>query len=95
MDVRDVGLRGHADEEIADYAKTRNLIVLSADLGFANILRFPIGSHPGIAVARFPSEMPSEQVNQALVVALRTVTVEDLRGSVMIIEPGRVRLRKR
>jgi hypothetical protein len=39
--------------------------------------------------------MPSEQLNQALAVALRAVTVEELRGNVMIIEPGRVRLRRR
>jgi predicted nuclease of predicted toxin-antitoxin system len=95
VDVRDVGLRGHADDEIASYAKTHKLIVLSADLGFGNILRFPIGSHPGIAVARFPNEMPPEQLNHALATALRAVTVEELRGKVLIIEPGRVRLRTR
>ncbi len=94
VDVRDVGLRGRPDDEVASYAKTQNLVVLSADLDFGNILRYPMGSHPGIAIVRFPNEIPTDQLNDALTNALRGVAPEELQGNVLIIEPSRVRLRK-
>jgi predicted nuclease of predicted toxin-antitoxin system len=81
VDVRDIGLRGRSDDEIASHARARNLIVLSADLGFGN-------------VARFPNELPSQQLNRVLIEALRGVSAEEIRGNILIIEPGRVRLRK-
>ena len=95
MDIRDVGLRGRPDAEIARFAREQNLIVLSADLGFGNIQRFPIGSHPGMAIVRLPNEMPSEQMNEAVAAALRGITVEEIRGGVLVIEAGRIRLRRR
>jgi predicted nuclease of predicted toxin-antitoxin system len=92
--VRDVGLRGHPDGEIAEYAKSRNLVILTADVGFGNILRFPIGTHPGMVIARFPNEISSDRLNEALLSALQEVSLHEFRGNVLIVEPGRVRLRK-
>jgi len=40
-DVRDVGLRGQSSDKIFSYAQKHRAILLSADLGFANIVRFP------------------------------------------------------
>ncbi len=37
VDVRDVGLRGVSDEQVAAYAKANNLCLVTADGGFANI----------------------------------------------------------
>jgi predicted nuclease of predicted toxin-antitoxin system len=95
MDVRDVGLRGRPDDEIASFARQQNLVVLSADLGFGNIQRFPIGSHPGMAIVRLPNEMPSGQINEAVAAALQAITIEEIRGGVLVIEAGRIRLRRR
>jgi len=55
LDVRDHGLRGAADREIFAFAQQRKAVLLTADLGFANLLAFPMGSHHGIIVARFPN----------------------------------------
>jgi predicted nuclease of predicted toxin-antitoxin system len=93
-DVRDVGLRGHPDDDIAEYAKVRKLVVLTADLGFGNALRFPIGAHPGVVIARFPNEIPAKSVTAALVSALLDIKLDEIRGNVLVVEPGRVRLRK-
>lgn len=35
VDVRDVGLRGHTDEEVFDYAQKRNAVPGSGDKGSA------------------------------------------------------------
>ena len=55
--VVDLGLRGRSDDEIFDHALAGRLTLLSADMGFGNILRYPLGSHSGIVVARFPNEL--------------------------------------
>ncbi len=35
-DVRDVGLRGHSDEEVFKFAQNKNAIIFTADLGFSS-----------------------------------------------------------
>ena len=89
-----MGLRGHPDDEIAEYANSRELVVLTGDLGFGNILRFPIGTHSGIVIARFLNEIPAKALTRSLVSALQDVKVDEIRGNVLVVEPGRVRLRK-
>jgi len=70
------------------------MVLVSGDLGFANILRFPIGSHHGIVVTRFPNDIPTATINADIVRALRDLSEEELLGSLAILEPGRVRLRR-
>jgi hypothetical protein len=68
--------------------------VLTGDLGFGNLVRFPLATHHGIVVARFPNDWPVGVVNQAILAGLRALTDEEIRGNLAIIEPGRVRLRR-
>jgi predicted nuclease of predicted toxin-antitoxin system len=93
-DVRDIGLRKSPDDDIFTYAVSHALVLLSGDLDFGNILRFPLGSHPGIVVARFPNEVPTTKVNAAILQAVQSLSGEDIVGNLIIVEPGRIRLRK-
>jgi predicted nuclease of predicted toxin-antitoxin system len=93
-DVRDVGLRGHSDEEVFEYAQTQGAILLTADKGFGNLLRFPLGTHAGILVVRVPDELPIQIVNQEMLRALEDLASEDLAGLLMIVELGRTRVRR-
>lgn len=54
-DVRDVGLRGRSDQAIFEYAQAHNSIIVTADTDFANVLDYPLGTHPGIIVLRLPN----------------------------------------
>lgn len=93
-DVRDVGLRGHADEHVFAFAVAQRRVLLTADLGFANLLAFPLGSHAGILVARFPNELAAHELANALVTTLALLSDEELEGSLVIVEPHRLRLRR-
>ncbi len=93
-DVRDLGLRTTPDVKIFRYAQEHGYTLLSQDMGFSNILRFPLGSHHGIVVARFPNAIPIQVLNQSLVEALQNVNEEELRGALLIVEPNRIRLRR-
>ena len=86
---------GRPDDEVLALALNKELSLVTGDLGFGNILRYPLGTHRGIVVARFPNEIPNEVLNAAILAALRGLTEQDLNGSLVIIEPGRVRLRRK
>jgi predicted nuclease of predicted toxin-antitoxin system len=93
-DVRDVGLRGHGDQEIFDYAQARGAILITGDKGFSNTLRFPPGTHAGIIVVRLPNELPTHKANEELLRGLRDLEGEELTGLLLIIEVGRTRIRR-
>jgi predicted nuclease of predicted toxin-antitoxin system len=93
-DVRDVGLRGRDDQEIFDYAQAQSAILITADKDFSNVLRFPLGTHSGIMVVRVPDELPTQKVNQELLRALADLAGEELTGLLVIVEAGRVRIRR-
>lgn len=93
-DVREIGLRGKTDAEVFKTAQDLKAILVTADLGFANTLTFPLGSHCGIVVVRFPNDVSVENLNRGVVSALSGLTNEEVRGCLIILEPGRMRLRK-
>ena len=79
--VIECGLRGQPDGSIFDHA-------------VANVLRFPRGSHHGIVVTRFPNGLPTTTMNADIVRVLGDLSDEELRGNLVILEPGRIRLRR-
>jgi predicted nuclease of predicted toxin-antitoxin system len=68
--------------------------LLTGDLGFSNILKFPLGQHFGIVVARFPNEMTPGEINREIVTSLRDLGESDFKGNLIILEPGRIRIRR-
>lgn len=95
FDVRDHGLRGKSDEDIFRFAQEKRAILFSGDLGFSNVLQFPPGSHAGIIILRFPNEMPTSAINTLVLASLALASEEDLTGNLVIISPGKVRVRRR
>jgi predicted nuclease of predicted toxin-antitoxin system len=93
-DVRDHGHRGSDDEEIYRFAQEEEAILLTGDLGFGNILKFPLGQHSGIVVARFPNEMAPWVINREIVTSLKDLGENDFKGNLIILEPGRIRIRR-
>lgn len=93
-DVRDVGLRGSADDDILAYAVAHGLTLLTGDLGFANLLRFPLGAHRGIVVARLSNQWAAARRTQIIADAVRELPDDVLLGCLNIVEPGRIRLRR-
>ncbi len=60
-DVRDLGLGAATDDVILRHARTHGYTLISGDKGFTNVLRFPLGTHHGILVARFPRRTPARE----------------------------------
>ena len=95
VEVRDVGLRGAADPEIAAYAQKHKLCLLSGDIGFADIRSYPPGEYFGIVVMRLPAKATSSTILALLASFLiKSEIVSQLDGKLAVVELGRVRIRK-
>ena len=95
LDIRDHGLRGSTDERVFQFAQQHGACLITEDLGFANILRFPLGQHNGIIVGRFPSRAQTQTVVTQVLQALETLTEAEVRGALVIVEIGQSRIRRR
>lgn len=95
FDVRDHGLRGKSDEDVFHFAQQKVAVLFSGDLGFSNIFQFPLGSHAGIVILRFPNEMPTPMINVAVLATLSLISEDDFTGNLVVISPGKVRVRRR
>jgi predicted nuclease of predicted toxin-antitoxin system len=93
-DIRDHGYRGSGDEEIYRFAQEEKAVLLTGDLGFSNILKFPLGQHFGIVVARFPNEMAPRKINREIVSSLGGLGENEIRRNLIILEPGRIRIKR-
>jgi len=94
LDVRDIGLRGHSDADVFAYAQAHNLVLVTADKGFSNVVAYAPGTHAGLIVVRVPNELPTQRVNEELLRALSGLQGETLQGLLGIVEVGRTRIRR-
>ena len=81
---------GTSDEEIAAFATERDMIVVSCDLHFANILRFPPENSPGFIVIRCQVQS-IKAIRRVFEAFAGTVDWHSTRHRLTIVEPGRIR----
>ena len=94
LDIRDVGLRGRSDAEIFAFAQREHAVIVTGDMGFGNILRYPLGSHAGIIIVHYPNEVSNSEINSKIRAAVSSLSEAEIRGSLLILEPGRIRRKK-
>ena len=94
VDVRDCGLRGASDQEVFESAKQSGAIVFTGDLGFGNLHKYPLGTHHGLFIAHFPNDISTEELNRHVAEAIKNLTEADYEGNLIILEPGKIRIRR-
>ncbi len=93
-DVRDIGLGGATDMEIAAYAQGEGLCLVTGDLGFSNIRDYPPEKYAGLVVVRLPRTATASFILSLLEGFLQQEgLVGRMPGNLAIVEPGRVRIR--
>jgi predicted nuclease of predicted toxin-antitoxin system len=95
LDVRDCGLRGENDEHIFSFAQKEKAVLLTGDLGFGNLLSFPVGRHAGIVIVHFPNEISIPELNNQIIKAFDTLTEKDFDRNLIVLEPGKIRIRRK
>src|SRR5437870_2814909 len=66
VDVRDIGLRSAKDPQIAQYAQTEKLCLITGDYDFADIRNYPPDQYYGIVVLSIPANTTAKYINQLL-----------------------------
>ncbi|MFY9463369.1 MAG: DUF5615 family PIN-like protein [Candidatus Sungiibacteriota bacterium] len=91
--VLDVGLVDASDNDIIRWAVAHDAIIVTRDLDFANIVAHPISSHVGAIILRVPSHFTFAEIKKVLTSFLTVAEKEELRHAVVIVEPGKYRIR--
>ena len=79
--------------ELLKLATQRQSVLITRDGDFTNLAVYPLGSHSGIVWLDItPETMP--HVHLVLCQALRSLTPEQLFGSLLIVDPQTFRLRR-
>lgn len=93
MTVYDEKLQGKPDTEVAKAAKEEKRILFTLDVGFADIRKFPPGTHPGIILFR-PEKMGPSFVNHFILNFARKVNVQEFASCIVVVEHNKIRIRK-
>jgi predicted nuclease of predicted toxin-antitoxin system len=92
--IRDIGMQGASDVAVFDYAQREGAVLVTPDLEFGDIRDFPPGRHCGVVLLRMPRVVTAPRLAGEVVRLLRGLTEADLRGNLVIVEPGHVRIRR-
>jgi len=91
--VNELGMAKSKDKEIIGYASEREMVILSADLDFGNILAYTQSNKPSVIIFRLLDPSP-EHVNSLLSSNLPNIKDDLIIGSIVIIEDFKIRVRK-
>jgi predicted nuclease of predicted toxin-antitoxin system len=91
--VLDEGLSGKPDAAVGEAARAEDRILLTLDLDFADVRKFPPGTHPGIVLFR-PAGMGPGSVQQFVLGFLHSADLGEASGAIVIVETQRVRIRR-
>ncbi|MBI4434523.1 DUF5615 family PIN-like protein [Candidatus Uhrbacteria bacterium] len=94
LDVHQLRLRGAVDAVIFRAAQRHHAILVTGDLGFADIRRFPPRSCAGIIVIRFPNTLTIAVRCRELRRLLRRSTPQQFHRTLTIIAPNLLRFRR-
>jgi len=92
--VADVGLLTAADQAILDYAAANELVIVSADTDFGELLALSRGAvRPSAVLLRSADRLTPDQQAALLAANLPAVADELKTGALVTIARGRVRVR--
>jgi len=92
--VKTSGLSGTKDPELFVFAQKEQRIIISRDLGWANIKTYPPNTHCGLIILRFPFEAIATEIRQVLEQFIDRVDMSEIVGATVIVDKNKFRIRK-
>ncbi len=94
LDVRDIGLGGANDHQIAAYAKEHHLVLITRDFDFSDVRNYPPPEYAGIIVLALQDDATSVTVVRLMEsFLLQSQLLSHLNGRLALVEIWRVRFR--
>jgi len=90
--VVEEGLSGISDQQLFEACVAEERCLVSLDLDFADVVRFPPHGTKGIAVIRLPKGVTPELLRQMVGNLLDALQRECIEGRLWIVEAGRIRI---
>ena len=90
--VRSQKLQGCSDQNLYEVCCTENRCLVTLDLDFADVVRFPPSQSSGIVVIRVPHNPSLALLEQMARQFLRTAAQFKLESRLLIVEVGRIRI---
>lgn len=91
--LRDEGLQKLSDDKIIIKAKDEGRIILACDLDFGDLMAASKDIFPSIIIFRLHN-LTSRSINHQIEKILPDISTELIKGSVIIVEENRYRIRK-
>jgi predicted nuclease of predicted toxin-antitoxin system len=90
--VRMQGLQGSPDAHLFEVCRVEQRCLVTLDLDFADVLRFPPSLTNGIVVIRLPRNPSLALLEQLVSQFLQTLTHMPIERRLWIVEPSRIRV---
>ncbi|MCU0596239.1 MAG: DUF5615 family PIN-like protein [Desulfobacterota bacterium] len=89
----DEGLSGALDPKLWDIAQGEGRFLITGDKAFANIRKYPPGTHHGVLLLR-PNENGILQMLRLVDDVLKLGNLENLAGCIAVASPRRLKVRR-
>lgn len=90
--VRDQAMHGATDQRLFEVCVAEGRCLVTLDLDFADVLRFPPQGTGGIVVIRMPRNSSLSVLEDLVHSFARVIERRSMTGELWIVEPGRIRI---